>query len=445
MFHISRRDAPVPGITRRTVVQTPPESRFLGVRWDWKVMDAEEDVGESGGAHYDAGLGNLLVAPAAILESLPDAVVAADRDGRIVFVNPLAEKLFGYPRDELIGQPVQTLWPARVRERYVRNMELYFATEHPLRFSTAAWGLRRDGSEFIGEMSWGILETTGGPILLAVGRDISERRAAEARLRAVAAIGERALGGADPADLAGQAVALLRTLLPIAGAAVRMADGSDLAASCRVSEPGVRLAIGDGSELLLAPSRALQEEELSFARAVASTLATALARLRSEERTRYEALHDPLTGLANRTLLRDRLEHSLARRERGPTAALFVDLDNFKQVNDVHGHATGDAVLVEIARRLHTAVRPGDTIARLGGDEFVAVCEGLDEEAALAVGQRLRDAIDPPLTAGGVEHRLTASIGIALGDRDPDALLADADAASYRAKAAGRGRIELFR
>ena len=89
-------------------------------------------------------------------------MVAAKRDGRIVFVNALAEELFGYPREELLGRPVQTLWPARVRERYTRNMELYFATEHPLRFSIAAWGLRRDGSEFIGEMSWGILETTAG-------------------------------------------------------------------------------------------------------------------------------------------------------------------------------------------------------------------------------------------------------------------------------------------
>jgi diguanylate cyclase (GGDEF)-like protein len=142
--------------------------------------------------------------------------------------------------------------------------------------------------------------------------------------------------------------------------------------------------------------------------------------------------------------LRDRLYHALARRERGATTALFVDLDNFKQVNDAHGHATGDTVLVEIAKRLHTAVRPGDTIARLGGDEFVAVCEGIDADAALTIGRRLQDAIQLPLIVGGSEHRLSASIGIALGDSDPDALLADADAASYRAKAAGGGRIEVF-
>ena len=393
----------------------------------------------------EEGWDDLLIAPAAILEGLPDAVVAAGRDGRIVFVNALAEELFGYRREDLLGRQVESLWPARVRERYTRNMELYFATEHPLRFSTAAWGLRADGSEFIGEMSWGVVESTAGALLLAVGRDISERRAAEARLRAVAGFGERALAGADRTDLTGQAIALLRSLLPIAGAEVRLRDGQVIAPYGRVGDDGVRVAVGPADALLLAPARRLSEEELSFVRALASTLAAALARLRDEERMRHAAVHDPLTGLANRTLLRDRLEHALARseRERGVAAVLFVDLDNFKQVNDTHGHAAGDAVLVETARRLHTAVRPGDTVARLGGDEFVAVCEDIDEEAALAVARRLQEAIRPPLVAGGVEHRLSASIGIAIGDSDPDALLADADAAAYRAKAAGRARIEL--
>ncbi|HET8758862.1 MAG TPA: PAS domain S-box protein, partial [Solirubrobacteraceae bacterium] len=141
----------------------------------------------------DDALNELLLAPAAILEGLPDAVVAAASDGRIVYVNALAEALFAYPREELIGEPVQRLWPERIRERYTRNMQLYFATEHPLRFSTEAWGLRRDGTEFVGEMSWGIVETAAGKLLLAIGRDVSERRAAETRLRAVAAMGERAL------------------------------------------------------------------------------------------------------------------------------------------------------------------------------------------------------------------------------------------------------------
>src|SRR5919109_1045185 len=165
----------------------------------------------------------------AVLEGLPDATVASDRTGRIVFVNALAAELFGYAREDLLGRDVSTLWPDRVRERYLRNMELYFETEHPLRFSTEAWGLRRDGTEFVGEMSWGIVETAGGPLLLAIGRDVSERRAAEARLRAVAALGERALAGADPADLAREAVELLRITLPVAHATVVVDDASVLA------------------------------------------------------------------------------------------------------------------------------------------------------------------------------------------------------------------------
>jgi diguanylate cyclase (GGDEF)-like protein/PAS domain S-box-containing protein len=396
--------------------------------------------------HGEPGsLADLLLAPAAILEGLPDAVVATDAEERIVYVNQLGEELFGYPRTELLGRPIQVLWPMRVRDRYTRNMRLYFATENPLRFSLEAYGLRRDGSEFIGEMSWGIVKTTAGPLLLAIGRDITARRNVEARQRGAAALAERALAGADSSSLAAEAVDLLRTRLPILGAEVRLAGGTTLAADGPTAEPGIRLAIGVG-ELLLAPERELLDDELSLARAVAHTLATALTRLRGEEQTRHEAVHDPLTGLANRTLLRDRLEHALAKSDRrgGRTAVLFVDLDDFKQVNDRYGHSTGDAVLTELAHRLSTAVRPGDTIARFGGDEFVAVCEDVDRESAVIVGERMLEVIRMPVFCGTVEHRLSASVGVALGTSDADSLLDNADAAAYRAKAAGRGRLKVF-
>jgi diguanylate cyclase (GGDEF)-like protein/PAS domain S-box-containing protein len=384
---------------------------------------------------------------AAILEGLPDAVVAAARDGMIVFVNALAEVLFGYSRAEVLGRPVQTLWPERVRERYTRNMELYFAEEHPLRFTTEAWGLRRDGSEFVGEMAWGVVRTAAGPLLLAIGRDISERRTEEARLRAVAAIGERALAGDDPVNLAREAVELLPTTLPVVGAEVRQADGSALARIGSAGAVRVRLPIGDGDELLVMAARELTEDEMNLVRAVANTLGTALSHLRDEERIRHEAVHDPLTGLPNRTLLRDRLDRALARsvRDGGATGVLFVDLDNFKQVNDAHGHAAGDAVLVELGRRLQAAIRPTDTVARMGGDEFVVVCEQVDEQSALALGHRLERAIAQPLVLGEVAHRLTASIGIAIGRSDHEALVRRADAALYGAKARGSGSIEVSR
>jgi diguanylate cyclase (GGDEF)-like protein/PAS domain S-box-containing protein len=381
----------------------------------------------------------------AILRGLPDATVASDQAGRIVFANALAGELFGYAPEELIGRPVQTLWPERLRERYLRNMRLYFATEHPLRFTSEAWGLRRDGAEFVGEMSWGIVETPMGALLLAIGRDISERRAAERRLRAVAAIGERALAGAGLHEIATDAVEQLRLTLPLARAELRVAGGEVIEFGGAPTGAELRLGLGAEDELVVWLTRRIGDEEASFVRAVADVLGPALARLRGEERMRYEALHDPLTGLANRTLLRDRLEHALARSARENTTAgvLFVDLDDFKRVNDVSGHAAGDAVLAGLGKRLRHAVRPADTVARLGGDEFVVVCEAVDEETALALGARLDAAIRRPLTAAGREQRLTASIGIALGREDPDAMLAAADAAAYRAKAAGGGRVEL--
>ena len=413
---------------------------------DDRAPDEDAPDGEDAGR---AGAGQEpLVAPAAILAALPDAVVAFDDDGRIVYVNAVAEELFGYPPGELPGRPVHVLWPERHRERYTRNMQLYFATEHPLRFSTEVHGLRRDGSEFLGEMSWGVVQADRGRILLAIGRDITERRAAERRVRAVADLGERALAGADPAALAQEAVDLLCRSLPVAGSEVRLADGGALARDGEVGAGALRLPVGAGDEVALDLERELTDAELGFVRAVANTLTTALARLRDEEHYRHQALHDPLTGLANRVLLRDRLEHALARsaREGGETGVIFVDLDDFKRVNDLHGHAAGDEVLIEVGRRLCRAVRPVDTVTRLGGDEFVVVCEQVDESQAGALGERLVGTLRRPFRIdGGVEHGLSASVGVALGRAGADEVLEHADAAVYRAKAEGGGRVVIHR
>jgi len=187
-------------------------------------------------------------------------------------------------------------------------------------------------------------------------------------------------------------------------------------------------------------------------------------------RALYRALHDPLTGLANRGLLTDRLGQALARTRRRPgcVAVLFFDLDRFKVVNDSLGHAVGDDLLVEVANRLEGAMGPADTVARLGGDEFVVLAEEVDDvDDALALARRLRQAVAAPMTVpGGQQVVVTASVGIALsapgvdfgaddgapgGPSDPVAdgpatvvLLWDADAAMYRAKDCGRDRAQLF-
>jgi diguanylate cyclase (GGDEF)-like protein len=167
-----------------------------------------------------------------------------------------------------------------------------------------------------------------------------------------------------------------------------------------------------------------------------------------EDQLRHQAFHDPLTGLANRSLFRDRLDHALARqgRELDSITVVFIDLDDFKVVNDTHGHSAGDQLLVEIAERLLRSVRPGDTVARLGGDEFAVLIEdgGLPGERAATV----EAAVHRPFGLGdGTLLEVRASIGVYSHGPDDPALLADevlarSDAAMYSVKRAGKARAD---
>jgi diguanylate cyclase (GGDEF)-like protein/excisionase family DNA binding protein len=169
-----------------------------------------------------------------------------------------------------------------------------------------------------------------------------------------------------------------------------------------------------------------------------------------EEEARHRALHDPLTGLPNRTLFLDRVHHALAlaARDGGTAAVLGLDLDRFKVVNDRHGHERGDELLSELARRLGALLPAGDTLARLGADEFAVLCEGLPgKRGAIEVAQRLLDGLAPPIVLGDHPVFVNASVGIAVSDgqdADAEALMRDAGAAMSRAKAAGGARFELF-
>jgi diguanylate cyclase (GGDEF)-like protein/PAS domain S-box-containing protein len=168
----------------------------------------------------------------------------------------------------------------------------------------------------------------------------------------------------------------------------------------------------------------------------------------AEEALRRQALHDALTGLPNRSMFMDRLARATARQERaeeGVVAVLFLDLDHFKVVNDLHGHEVGDRVLVEVAGRLEQAVRATDTVARLGGDEFAVICEGADAATASLVASRIQEVFKEPVAVAGEHFPVSMSIGVALSPPySADSLLRYADSAMYHAKATSRGRVVTY-
>lgn len=190
-------------------------------------------------------------------------------------------------------------------------------------------------------------------------------------------------------------------------------------------------------------------DDVVFLQLVANTLSSAVMRNDSEAQVRHQALHDTLTGLPNRALLLDRLQQHFARSTRTgvDVAALFIDLDDFKPVNDTLGHEAGDELLIAFSQRLRTLIRPTDTISRLAGDEFVVIVEEPEGHAvSKAIAERISDGLTEPFRLRNGMVTVSASIGIALASTagNPETLLRNADAAMYQAKRSGNGKCAIF-
>jgi diguanylate cyclase (GGDEF)-like protein len=234
-------------------------------------------------------------------------------------------------------------------------------------------------------------------------------------------------------------------------------EAMELLAYLRLSAPDapiVLLSDGDDEALALDALKSgaqdcLAKSELAPA-PLRRALTHAIERKRSEAELAHQALHDQLTGLPNRALFLDRLGVALerARRSGTPLAVMFLDFDNFKQINDTRGHAVGDRLLAALGDRLSTLLRPMDTVARFGGDEFTFLFEDLtSEREVVLIADRICRAASPPIEIDGVELSVTVSVGIAMvGDPavSPETVIREADAAMYRAKERGRSRYELF-
>ena len=407
----------------------------------------------------------------AIVGASTDAILSKTPEGLITSWNAAAERIYGYTAGEAVGRHVSLIVPPE------RRPELYDI------LARVAAGIRveglhtvrrcKDGSKVRVSLTvWPILDFDGAVIgATTVTQDQTrslaveqEREDAETRFRAAF---RRSAVGMVMADLEGRPTAVNEAACQLLGRTPAQLIGrswtSYLASDERPLDflddesdaTGVatfsterRVTRDDGSTAWLQTSTTLVRDARGEPAFLMTQLLDATERTVMMEELQHRALHDSLTGLPNRALLNDRLAHAMAAAADSGhrTGVAFLDIDGFKTVNDALGHSVGDRLLVEMAARLTSIIRPTDTVARFGGDEFVILCEHSSIDAMGALTLRILSNLNREFMVDGRDVTLNASIGITASRNDstPQSLLSEADAAMYRAKELGPGRVVAF-
>ncbi|MEW9872529.1 putative bifunctional diguanylate cyclase/phosphodiesterase [Arthrobacter sp. HS15c] len=417
----------------------------------------------------------------AMFEASPDALLAVAEDGRIRIANAAASRLFGVAADELVGSDHRALLSEGFRNeiqqifRHLRNLEPIPPRE--------VYGVHSDGTEFAAEMAGALLESADGPQLLVSIRSTSHRKAADADLREAMSLLTATLESTADGILVissdGSVAGFNDQFLKMWGIPPELLEGDS-------EEPVMRLILSqvEDPETFVARLTEVEEnpeaeshdvldfkdgrtfERYSRPRRVGEKIVGRVWSFRDvtprrkaqeqaqqamldlaaqAEQLRALAFQDHLTGLANRAVFNDGLATALSAPRLKTVDVLLVDLDDFKEVNDILGHQAGDDMLVEVARRLRGCVPTADVVARLGGDEFVVLltaCPDADEIAACIVR-----CLHVPVTINGTVLRPSLSLGLASAGADvisPSELLRQADIAMYAAKAAGKNRFLRF-
>ncbi len=414
-----------------------------------------------------------------LIETIPAVVyiderLTADlRDSTMIYVSAEANRLLSYTPVELTGDP--ELWFRLVHPEDAATVaaaeDEHFATGVPLR-QTFRMRDRRGNEVWVLDEATLVRLPEGRLQSHGVLMDITAQKEAEAAVRESEEQQRRIIESASSAYVAidaegvvldwneratetfgwspDEAVGRLLSTL-IVPEAQRVAHEAGLR---RFARTGVGPLVGRRIELVALDNTGREfPVELTIWPVRAGGILTYSAlihditeRRRLEDELRHQAFHDSLTGLANRALFADRLDHALQRRASGDIGVIFFDVDDFKLINDGLGHAAGDGLLIEVARRLGELVRAGDTAARLGGDEFAVLLELTTQDEATRVADRIIAAFLPSFEIGG--HRITAraSIGIAFGHAGSEAatVLREADAAMYTAKDRGKGVWQVY-
>jgi diguanylate cyclase (GGDEF)-like protein/PAS domain S-box-containing protein len=418
-----------------------------------------------------------------LLENVSDAVVVVDASsGRIVLWNAAATKIFGYSSSEACHHSWTVIVPERLKAQCEAGMARYRDTGHgPYIDSHVVLDLpavRRDGEEITIEIALSPISLSHnmenhGRLVLAIIRDVTERKEvekvikeSEERFRSLVQNTSDIItildadGTIDYISPAVERVTGYKPEEQIGTDAFRPVHPDDREQALSIfaevlKSPGLhpplefRMPHKDGSWRYLehVVNNLLEDPAV---RGVVVTSWDVTERKALEEQLRHQAFHDPLSGLPNRALFMDRLEHAFVRANRrgDKIAVLFTDLDNFKVINDSLGHEVGDQLLVAVAERIKHCLRPEDTAARLGGDEFTILIEAVDSMTdAVRVAERIAEILQPPFALDQHEVFSTTSIGIALSSplqKQPADLLRHADLAMYRAKHKGKARYEVF-
>jgi len=390
----------------------------------------------------------------AITRAVPDMLFFQDEEGTFLEVLTDAPEQLYLPPEQVVGRTLHELFPAEQAERFMRLLRTTLESGESQRLE---YWLEVQGRHRLFEVRCVPVDyrVEGRRTLLTVVHDITEQREEETWNRLVG----QAVSAAREAILILDETHQVRFHNP---AWARLVGASDRLPPCieehrglweRVeAEGGGRLELRVPGELerwwwVRVDKVRLESDQRDYYVVLVNDVTELHASRRELE---YLATHDPLTGLPNRVLFRDRLELALARsrREGRSGGLLFIDLDRFKGVNDTLGHAAGDRLLVEAARRLSRRVREVDTLARLGGDEFILLVEEVKDRAQLrTVADKLQAAFRAPFRIQDREFQISASIGISLFPEDGDEvdrLLRHADAAMYAAKSRGGGRSRFY-
>jgi diguanylate cyclase (GGDEF)-like protein/PAS domain S-box-containing protein len=394
-----------------------------------------------------------------LFENAHDLVYTHDLEGRITAMNLAGVRISGYTNEELLGMPIQNLVVPDQIEHGLEQMRKKLRGETQSTFYELEI-LAKDGHRVPLELSTRLVYRDGQPIgVQGIGRDMTDRKANEARYRVLF---ERNLAGVYRTTTDGRILDCNEACARIFGYGSReeflTAEATDfyadrnerervvqiLRAQGSLSNTELRLRRRDGSVVWV-----LENVTLLNGDTLEGTIIDITDRKHAQEQMEYQAYHDSLTGLPNRLLFRDRITVALAHAKRSGrnAAVMFLDLDQFKLVNDTLGHTVGDRLLQAIGSRLVNCVRAEDTVARMGGDEFtILLADLIDRRGAAAVAQKVLEAVRHPVHVDQHELYVTTSIGMAIfPDDGPDAetLLKNADRAMYRAKDLGRDNFQF--